>query len=712
MLSLARGRRALSRISQAAVVVSSIAASCCLAQAQNEAPSNVNVLNLLSPFLTLNSTTYSASVYPPAGPGTLSANLSQAISINNGATTAQQQLAISDENLLSAATNTTIPGLVGTNFGVAANLGGGLPMQTISTSLTPATIIGMQNTTAGIGGLGTTLGAYYVTGVGSSTTSAGPLDNVVNLLVSAYNFTSSDLGKAKDYFANGTTNGTTVAVAPAGYTLPTFDGLPNKTTSVYDSAYGVTNLEPGQNVYGDSRPYQVAPGRVTVYDPTAPGGLNTNPSFPSGHTNYAYTDSILIGMMVPQEYQAMLSRASEYANSRIVLGVHYPLDIIGSRSFASYDLAQALSNPLYINNATTTGTAINLPGLLNAAAPQLQGYLSTQCGGTVANCATNSANTTNNPYVPSTANAQAYEARLTYGLPVLTFAEAPRQAAPSGGLDAAILLAPLFGGSTSAALTIAPSGGIYGNLQTSTIDQIIVNTETNALAAFYGTTLSYWSRIDLYAAAGYFGDVSGTITLAPGDAVNSNVVVSGATTNVNGDLVPAGVLAGYGTINGNVTINAGGTIRPGDGPGILTINGNYTQHAGGIFNELIAGLTAGGGYSQLKVSGLASLDGALDVTVEKGFSLAVGDLFAIILFGSESGDFASFYLNGGACTSASTDLWSCGGYKFSEQFAGGALDLVVTATPLPSTWSMMLIGLTGLAYVAYRQRRRGAALPA
>ena len=46
--------------------------------------------------------------------------------------------------------------------------------------------------------------------------------NTVDLLTAAYNnLTSPDLGAAKNYFANGTTNGTTPAVAPAGFTLPT-----------------------------------------------------------------------------------------------------------------------------------------------------------------------------------------------------------------------------------------------------------------------------------------------------------------------------------------------------------------------------------------------------------------------------------------------------------------------------------------------------------
>ncbi len=95
-------------------VTSSVAAQ---AQTANTTVANVNVLNLLSPFLGLNATAI--------GQATLQANLQQSININNGATLAQQQLAISDKNLLGSASN-TVTGLAG-KWGVAANLAGGLP---------------------------------------------------------------------------------------------------------------------------------------------------------------------------------------------------------------------------------------------------------------------------------------------------------------------------------------------------------------------------------------------------------------------------------------------------------------------------------------------------------------------------------------------------------------------------------------------------------
>ena len=679
------------------------------AQAANVTPSNVNVLNLLSPFLGLNAT--------PTGRTTLTDNLAQAISINNSASPTLQALSISDKNLLSSASATITTVMGDKVYGVAANLGGGL------LDLPPtggATVGGSQT----VGGLGATLGAIYVQGVNAY--AAGDhsvLPNTVNLLTSAYNFTSSDLGAAKNYFANGTTDGTHTAVAPAGYTLPTANGLPNLTNSVYDTAYGVHKGE-GQNIYGDSRPFQVAPSKINLFDPTAPSGLTTNPSFPSGHTTYAYTDLLLLAMAAPQLYQSMLSRASQYANSRIVLGVHYPLDIIGSRSLASYDLAQAFTNPLYINNAGTTGplsgttgTAINLPSLFNAAAPELNSYLAAGantagCGNSVASCAA----IQSNPYAPSAANAALYENNLTYGLPTLSFKQAPQQAAPGGGPDASILLAPIYGGSTSAALNIAPSGGIDGDLSTNTINQIIVNTETNALAAFYGTSLGYWSRINLYAAAGYFQGVTGSLTLASTDTVKTDVTIDAT-----------GTLGGTGTIAGNVT-NAGGAIKPGDAPGVMKILGNLDETIPSDLAIELGGTTPGTGYSQLIVDGSASLLGKLDLSLANSFSLMTGQTFDIVGAGDGlTNGLSSLSLDGAACSAEGGDTYKCwGGGSFFDIFnlstldpgilvAGGlspedlALGVTVTPVPEPSTWVMMLAGFAGLGFVTYRASRKTVA---
>ncbi|NEU35623.1 phosphatase PAP2 family protein, partial [bacterium LRH843] len=82
------------------------------------------------------------------------------------------------------------------------------------------------------------------------------------------------------------------------------------------------HLVPDDVVVKDNQPY------------TADGG-----SFPSGHTNTGYTDALLLAAMIPERYDALVARGARYGYSRIVLGVHYPLDVIGSRMVAERNVA-------------------------------------------------------------------------------------------------------------------------------------------------------------------------------------------------------------------------------------------------------------------------------------------------------------------------------------------------------------------------------------
>ncbi len=466
-----------------ATAIAAALASPAYAASANVTPANVNVINLLSPFLSLNSTAI--------GSLTLTTNIDQASAINQNApsvallnnnysTPVLAALAINDENSLGTASTQ----LYGTtiNVGPAANIAGALPTQnttaygTLYNGQQPQ--VSVNGTPTSVGAFGSVLGAAYVNAVNPSNPT---LPKTIALLTTAFDFTGNalatgDSSVAKSYFANGTINNNTAAVAPAGSTLPTFllstptltTTLPNTTNSVYDIAYGVTNTESGQNAYGDSHPYQTIPVNnlpFTFYDPTVKtattvkGAINpdkpsANASFPSSHMTYAMTDSILLGMLAPQLYQSVLLRASEIGNSRIVVGVHYPTDIIASRAFVSYDLAQYLSNPAYINNPTVTGTlvttngttalamgtgtgltGVNLPSLVTAAEGEMQSVLgpvavNAGCGTSFATCATSPSNENVNPYAPSAENAAVYAARLTYGLPTLTFAQAPQKPRP------------------------------------------------------------------------------------------------------------------------------------------------------------------------------------------------------------------------------------------------------------------------------------------
>jgi hypothetical protein len=154
-------------------------------------------------------------------------------------------------------------------------------------------------------------------------------------------------------------------------------------------------------------------------------------------------------------------------------------------------------------------------------------------------------------------------------------------------------------------------------------------------------------------------------------------------------------------------------------PGILTVQGDYTQGAGGAFDELLARLVVGTGYSQLDVKspgGAASLAGALDGTTGTGFGLALVDTFTIMQFVDSSGTFGLFALNSRSCSASVSDVWNCvtrtADVQFTEIFGSTFINLQVTAfapVPEPSTWAMLGLGFAGLGFLGYRSREAAAA---
>jgi uncharacterized repeat protein (TIGR01451 family) len=124
-------------------------------------------------------------------------------------------------------------------------------------------------------------------------------------------------------------------------------------------------------------------------------------------------------------------------------------------------------------------------------------------------------------------------------------------------------------------------------------------------------------------------------------------VINASTGNIfiNEPMTNQGLMesTGTGVLQIAVSITNGGEIAP-DGspnPGMISINGNLTQSSSGAEGIFIGGLTAGTQYSQLNVSGTASLNGALDVAFINGFMPASGNQFTVLTAGSITGTFSS-----------------------------------------------------------------------
>lgn len=141
---------------------------------------------------------------------------------------------------------------------------------------------------------------------------------------------------------------------------------------------------PDDVVVKDNKPY------------SADGG-----SFPSGHTNTGYTDSLLMAEMIPERFDSLVKRGARYGYSRIVLGVHYPLDVMGSRMVAQRNVAHYLNDPAYRK-------------LFNEARDQLRTALEKECGTSLAECARTAGK--DDPY-RDPAMREFYFFTMTYDLP-------------------------------------------------------------------------------------------------------------------------------------------------------------------------------------------------------------------------------------------------------------------------------------------------------
>lgn len=100
----------------------------------------------------------------------------------------------------------------------------------------------------------------------------------------------------------------------------------------------------------------------------------TEGSFPSGHTNTGYTDALLLGEMLPERFVPLVERGARYGYSRMVLGVHYPVDLMGSRMVAQRNVAHYLNDVKY-------------RVLFDDAKQQLRSALEKECGTSLAHCA-------------------------------------------------------------------------------------------------------------------------------------------------------------------------------------------------------------------------------------------------------------------------------------------------------------------------------------
>ena len=377
------------------------------------------------------------------------------------------------------------------------------------------------------------------------------------------------------------------AVAVSGYdsdqTKAYFGGF-----DVSGIAYGAISVDPN----GDPRPYQVT-NRISDHSWEALGlersladhqlkawADNAElPSYPSGHSTYGNTMALLYAMMVPELYRPFLRSGLDFAYSRNVLGVHYPLDVIAGRILATHDIVQLLNADPAYSPAFASG--------FEAATAEMRAAIAASCGGTIAACVARGS------IAPNGGSPSSLDL-LTYGLPSVGRTDlAP--VVPSG---AEVLLATRF-----------------PYLSTRQRRAVLASTELPS-----GVPLdngSGWARLDLLTAAGGYGSFTSDVTVRM-DAARGGFSAFDTWSNDiggTGGLIKDGsgtlVLSGRDTYAGGTTVRQGAIVLTGSLIGDLTVargarfvsSGGYAvARAATLRNDGI--LTANGG--PLSVAGLAT----------------------------------------------------------------------------------------------------------
>jgi len=198
---------------------------------------------------------------------------------------------------------------------------------------------------------------------------------------------------------------------------------------------------------------------------------------------------------------------------------------------------------------------------------------------------------------------------------------------------------------------------------------------------------------------------SGTATVNSGGSIGSTTI-NGSLLTMNGSagdvlVNTGGTLGGSGSVQG-LTLN-GGTVAPGNSPGLLTayeLNGSN----GRFQFQLGAPTTRGSTYDAINVTTLLTLGASTAFTFEtlNSYTYAMGDVYDLFDFASI--DVSAF--DNAVLLAALPDLDTVNSNLTWDVNSFNA-DGIVNVIPEPSTWSLMFGGLTGLIALKLMRRRNG-----
>ncbi|CUX54659.1 Serine protease [Agrobacterium deltaense Zutra 3/1] len=373
-------------------------------------------------------------------------------------------------------------------------------------------------------------------------------------------------------------------------------------------------------------------------------GRGKDGGFPSGHTNAAYLAAIAYAYAVPERFSELLTAASELGESRIVAGMHSPLDVIGGRITATAMAAAMLQDP---KNAEVKKAAhAALQAYFAKRLPQGQSLIDFAHG----------AKPDVDQFADAAKNGADYRRRMTYSFGRDRAAGDAPMVVPKGAevlletrlpyLDAAQRRAVLFSTGIEAGYPLLDDSNGWGRINlvaaASGYGAFDGDVEVTMEAAAGGfNAADRWTN-DIAGAGRLVKSGSGALTLGGHNSYGGGTIVK------DGTLVASSPDA-LGT--GGVLVS-GGTLSLG-GETDLVIGGDYAQSGGT--------LAVDPKKAALRIKGNAVLDGATLKLVFDG-APAAGTRLDVISANGLTGTFATI---------------DAGNVKVRPVYTGSALSVVV-----------------------------------
>lgn len=137
-----------------------------------------------------------------------------------------------------------------------------------------------------------------------------------------------------------------------------------KTKQVLDRARDVDRVDSktAKQFFKRPRPWIVDP---TVQTCNSHEGADPLSAYPSGHTMEAYILGVVLANLMPEKAQAILARAAQYSEHRILCGFHYRSDVAAGQQFGSILAVQMLHHPRFQGWVAEARAELITAGLVN-----------------------------------------------------------------------------------------------------------------------------------------------------------------------------------------------------------------------------------------------------------------------------------------------------------------------------------------------------------